>query len=449
MKKILKTVLVLVLVAIAFPIANLFVRPDNSGRLEALASDARPVAAVLEERCVVCHTEEANLPFYAGFPIAKGIMEGDIARALVFLNWSAEAPDSEVALAKLQHVVESGTMPPGKYELLHWDAGLSGEEKDTILAWVRKVRAARYATGGAAAEHADSPLQPLVAPTDEDANLVALGKQMFHDVRLSGDGTVSCASCHGLDEGGCDRLVHSKGIREQEGGINAPTVFNAGPNLAQFWDGRAADLVEQAGGPVENPIEMGAKWPDVVERLKQDAESVAAFDALFPDGLTHQNVQQAIAAFERTLVTTGSRFDKWLAGDEAALNGEERAGYDLFLTNACATCHVGETLGGQSFERMGRYGDYFADRGNPTDADDGRFHVTKVEADRHDFKVPTLRNIALTWPYFHDGTVTDLETAVRKMARYQNGTALSAEDAARITAFLRTLTGEYEGKLLE
>lgn len=448
-KKLLVLVIVLILLGLALPVSNLIAKPDNSGRLTGLTPDAAPVVAILEAKCVVCHTEGAALPFYANFPIAKGILERDIQHALRFLDMGAQAPDSEVALAKLERVVESGAMPPASYKMMHWDGALSDEEKSTVLDWIRKVRAERYATGAASPEHAASPIQPLVAPEGLDPEVVALGKKLFHDVRLSGDDTVSCASCHGLDTGGCDRLQFSKGIGGQVGGINAPTVYDAGPIVAQFWDGRAADLAEQAGGPVENPIEMGAKWPEVVERLKQDAEYAAAFEKLFPDGLTRENVQKAIGVFEETLVTTGSKFDAWLMGDEDALAAEEQEGYRLFLENACATCHVGKILGGQSFELMGRALDYFADRGDLTEADAGRANFTKNDADRHKFKVPTLRNIALTWPYFHDGSTSDLAEAVQTMAKYENGTVLSDADTAKIVAFLKTLTGKYEGQLLK
>jgi len=314
---------------------------------------------------------------------------------------------------------------------------------------VKTVRAERYATGAAAAEHVASPLQPLVAPTGLDPELVALGDTLYHDVRLSGDDTVSCASCHGLDTGGCDRLQFSKGIRDQVGGINAPTVFNAGPIIAQFWDGRAVDLADQAGGPVGNPIEMGAEWPAVVEKLKQDQEYVAAFAKHFPDGLTQANVQAAIAHFEESLVTTGSKFDEYLMGDAAALTAEEKEGYELFLANGCAKCHVGKIIGGQSFERMGLHGDYFADRGNPTDADKGCANFTGDEADTHKFKVPTLRNIAQTYPYFHDGSTNDLTEAVQTMAKYQCGIELSSGETEKLVAFLHTLTGEYKGELLK
>ncbi len=449
MKKLVVFVVLIVLLGLAFPVANLVAKPDNSAALVDVGGDGAAVAAILRDKCVVCHTEDAALPFYASFPVAKGIVEGDIEIALRYLDWGEQAPDSEVALAKLEHVMASGSMPPAKFKVLHWDAGIGAAEKETVLAWIRAVRAERYATGAASAAHASAPIQPLVAPEEMNPALVALGKTLYHDVRLSGDDTVSCASCHGLETGGCDRLPFSKGIADQVGGINAPTVFNAGPIVAQFWDGRAADLAEQAGGPVENPIEMGAKWPEVVARLGQDAEYAAAFGALFPDGVTRENAQQAIAHFEETLVTTDSSFDLYLKGDEGALSADEKEGYQLFLDNGCATCHVGKIMGGQSFELMGRAADYFADRGDPTDADLGRENVTKREADRHKFKVPTLRNVAQTFPYFHDGSTSDLAEAVQTMAKYQNGTALSDADTAKIVAFLKALTGKYEGKLLE
>jgi len=441
--------IVLVLIGLVVPISNLFAKPDNSGRLAALGTEGAEVAAILEKKCVVCHTPGAALPFYADFPLASGIVQGDIEHGLRYLDWTQEEPTSEVALAKLECAVESGAMPPGRYMMMHWDGGLSGEEKGEILDFVHGVRAERYATGAAAPEHAASPLQPLVAPEGMNPELVALGKELYHDVRLSGDDTVSCATCHGLDTGGTDRLQFSKGIDGQVGGINAPTVFNAGPIVAQFWDGRAADLVEQAGGPVENPIEMGAKWPEVVERLKQDAHYVAAFQKHFPDGLTQLNVQKAIAHFEETLVTTGSRFDAWLMGDANALSEQEQEGYHHFVEDGCACCHVGAIVGGQSFELMGRARDYFAERGNPTDADKGRAGHTQKDADLHKFKVPTLRNVAQTNPYFHDGSTSDLTEAVQVMHKYQMGHTHSDEEVADIVAFLKSLTGKYEGEFLK
>jgi cytochrome c peroxidase len=327
---------------------------------------------------------------------------------------------------------------------------VTAADKESLLGWLKKVRKTHYATAGAPDTVAADVLQPLPLPVDIKADpvKVALGNKLFHDVRLSGDGTLSCASCHGLDKGGTDQAKSSTGIRQQVGPINAPTVLNAVFNVKQFWDGRAADLQEQAGGPVENPMEMGATFAQVIEKLKADAAFVAEFTAVYPEGLSKPTITHAIAEFERTLVTSNSRFDQYLRGKTDALNADELAGLALFRENGCATCHAGKALGGQSFERMGRRADYFADRGQLTDADHGRFSVTKSERDRHAFKVPTLRNIALTFPYFHDGSQQSLEQAVKTMAKYQAYRDFSDTEVTQVVAFLKTLTGELNGKPL-
>jgi cytochrome c peroxidase len=314
-----------------------------------------------------------------------------------------------------------------------------------VLTFVKEARKAHYATGTASAAHATDPVQPLPEKVDLPAEKVAMGERMFHDKRLSADETLSCASCHDLGKGGCDQARTSKGIGGQFGGINSPTVFNSGANVRQFWDGRAADLVEQAAGPVENPIEMGAKWDDVVAKLNKDAALVAEFGKLYPDGLTKGAVLDCVATFEKSLVTPNSPFDRWLSGDENALDADAKKGYELFVARGCATCHVGESLGGQSFEKMGRAEDYFEARGNPTDADKGLEGFTKKEGDRHKFKVPTLRNVALTFPWFHDGSQTDLAGAVKVMAKCELGTTLSDAEVAQVVKFLESLTGEFRG----
>ncbi len=457
MKKLLLLVVVVVLVGLAFPVLNLVVKPDNSGKVAKLpVADPgfAPVAAILEEKCAGCHVPEAALPFYAGFPIASGVIGADIEEGLRWFDLSADlvadgAPANEVALAKLERTLEAGTMPPGRYTALHWDGGLTPDDVKTLTDWIQKLRAEHFATGRATEVHANGVIQPLVPIEGLDPKIVELGDKLFHDTALSGDDTISCATCHGLDTGGTDRLQFSKGIDGQVGGINSPTVYNAAYALDQFWDGRAADLVEQAAGPVENPIEMGAKWDEVVEKLKGNPEYLAAFDELFGGQLTALNVQVAIATFEKTLVTTGSRFDAYLQGDDGAINDEEKAGYEAFLEKGCATCHVGSILGGQSYELMGRHADYFADRGDVGDADQGRFNHTGVERDRHRFKVPTLRNVAVSQPYFHDGSTSRLDDAVKTMAGYNCGTEFSDDELRAVVAFLKSLTGEYEGELLE
>jgi cytochrome c peroxidase len=299
------------------------------------------------------------------------------------------------------------------------------------------------ATGAAPRE---APTPPPLEPLPEvatDARKVALGRSLFFDTRLSGDGTLSCATCHSLDHGGAEPRRTSTGIRGQIGPINAPTVLNAGLNFVQFWDGRAADLQAQAAGPVANPVEMGATWDDVVARLSGDEALRAEFVAIYGDsGVTQANVTDAIAEYERSLVTP-SRFDRFLRGEESALTEDERRGYELFTTVGCTTCHRGANVGGSMYQRMGLVRDYFAERGTPiTDADLGRFNVTHDEADRHRFKVPTLRNVALTGPWFHDGSRETLDDAVRAMGRYQLGRELDADQVRLLVAFLGSLTGD-------
>jgi cytochrome c peroxidase len=292
-----------------------------------------------------------------------------------------------------------------------------------------------------AAEAPRSPFEPL-PEVKVDENKVELGRLLYFDTRLSGDGTLSCASCHSFDKGGADAAKTSTGIRGQLGPINSPTVLNAHLNFVQFWDGRAKDLEEQALGPVENPLEMGATWPEVVERLKADERLVEKFDALYDDGVTKENVANAIAEFERSL-STPAPFDRFLEGDEDAISDEAKRGRDLFVQTGCTSCHSGPGLGGTMFQKFGLLEDYFPIRGGElTEADLGRYNVTKDEADKHMFKVPILRNVALTAPYFHDGSVDDLGAAVQIMARVQLRKELAPDEVKAIVAFLETLTGE-------
>jgi cytochrome c peroxidase len=259
---------------------------------------------------------------------------------------------------------------------------------------------------------------------------------------------VSCATCHALETAGVDNHRYSDGVGGQVGGVNAPTVYNAVYNFVQFWDGRAATLADQAAGPPLNPIEMASpSFEHIIAKLEADKNFARAFTAVYPDGLTQANITDAIEQFERTLVTPNARFDKWLLGDDEAITAEELAGYELFKKYDCATCHVGHNLGGQSYELMGLRRHYFADRGEElTVEDNGRFKETGLERDRHRFKVPGLRNIEHTWPYYHDGTRHTLDEAVYDMGLYQSGVELAEEEVDLMVQFLLTLTGEYKGE---
>jgi cytochrome c peroxidase len=297
------------------------------------------------------------------------------------------------------------------------------------------------------------PILPLPPAAQIAPTLAALGERLYHDPRLSADGTVACASCHVIESGGDDGRQTSLGIRQQLGDVNAPTVLNSALNFVQFWNGRAASLEEQAGGPIENPKEMGNTWSNVLRTLRADPSYVRQFAEAFPearagtreqnpDAISEANVRSAIAGFERTLATPGARFDRWLTGDKAALSADERAGYELFKSVGCVACHQGRNVGGNMFQRFGVFGNYLEQRGNLREADLGRFAVTGKEADRFVFRVPSLRNVELTAPYFHDGSAATLEDAVRVMARVQLGRPLADDDVKRVVLFLKTLTGK-------
>ncbi len=287
------------------------------------------------------------------------------------------------------------------------------------------------------------PIHPL-PEVKLDPDKVALGKRLFHDQRLSGDNSVSCASCHNLKAGGVDRLRVSKGVRGTEGGINAPTVFNSGFNFSQFWDGRAKSLEDQIDGPVHAAAEMDSNWPDIIAKLKREPIYQNTFRQLYSEGITSHTIKDAIATFERSLVTP-SRFDQYLRGNTRAINAEEKKGYEHFKSYGCIACHQGVNIGGNMYQYFGVMGDYFADRGHITTADYGRYNVTGKERDRFKFKVPSLRNVALTPPYFHDGSAKTLEDAVKVMAKYQLGRSIPEPDLKAIIQFLRSLTGISTG----
>jgi cytochrome c peroxidase len=313
------------------------------------------------------------------------------------------------------------------------------------VGWLRAAVVALSAWGGGSTAGAQEPLQPLPLEVQVDARKAAIGQRLFNDKRLSRDNTVACASCHLLTKGGADGLPVSPGVGGARGIINTPTVFNASLNFRQFWDGRADSLHAQAIGPVENPIEMASNWPEVVKKLSGDADLVAKMKAAYPAGLQAETIRDAIAEYEKTLVTPNARFDRWLRGDAKAITADELQGYQNFKKYGCVACHQGVNVGGNMFQTFGVMGDYFGQRGKPTEADNGRFNVTKNPADLHVFKVPSLRNVALTAPYFHDGSARSLEDAVDVMFKYQLGRAAPDADKKQIVMFLRTLTGELKG----
>ncbi len=272
---------------------------------------------------------------------------------------------------------------------------------------------------------------------------VELGKMLYFDPRLSASHAISCNSCHSVGLGGVDAQETSIGHHWQRGGRNAPTVFNAVFNTAQFWDGRAKDLEAQAGGPMVNPIEMASPTAHVAAQLAAIPGYVTAFRAAFPDEsspVTLANAQKAIAVFEAVLITPNAPFDKFLKGEVAALTATEKSGLRLFMDKGCVACHRGINIGGSMYAPFGIVEKPGASILPP--GDKGRIMVTKTASDEYVFKVPTLRNIALTAPYFHSGKAWDLRQAVAVMGTSQLGVQLTDDETDRIVSFLQSLTGE-------
>lgn len=451
-----KTIAITIVAVLVVLVGGVFFVGAQKGKpITADTTEGKVAQIIKNNQCLSCHSTNPNGVWYEKMPVVKGMIEKDRTNSLRYIDLEAvvkqlEAGEqvSQVALAKIEQSMINESMPKSNYKFMHWGTGYNDEEKQIITEWAKAERAQLYPTSLAAAEFANDAVQPLPDSVPYDEAKAALGMKLYHDTRLSGDDTVACATCHVLNTGGVDNLQFSEGIDGQFGGINAPTVYNSVFNVQQFWNGRAADLKAQAAGPPLNPVEMGSTdFAQIAGKLNKDAALVKEFAAIYGDeGITESTITESIAEFEKTLVTPNSKFDKYLKGDKAALTADEIAGYDLFKENKCATCHVGPSMGGQTFEYLGITADYYADRGGEITADDkGLIGFTEKEGDLYKFKTPTLRNVDLTAPYFHDGTQKTLEDAVKAMFKYQLNTPSPKQaDVDKIVLFLKTLTGENE-----
>ena len=298
------------------------------------------------------------------------------------------------------------------------------------------------------AEGVDSePITPVPAAEALDPAKIELGRRMFHDVRLSRGDRVSCASCHDLARGGDDGRARSETNDGRPSDFNASTVFNAALNARLNWRGNFRTLTEQNEAVLLDPRLMNATWPELLAKLRAGADYRAAFKALY-GGPEREHVLDALATFQRSLLTPDARFDRYLRGERDAITAEEARGYQLFKAYGCIACHQGVNVGGNLFQRFGVFYDPFAARGNAGAADLGRYTITGREDDRKVFRVPSLRNVAVTSPYFHDGSAASLAEAVDIMARSQLGRELPRDDIDLIIRFLRTLTGVYRGQSL-
>ncbi|MBX9771722.1 MAG: heme-binding domain-containing protein, partial [Candidatus Obscuribacterales bacterium] len=359
----------LLALVLSLPVSNLFTQRTY------LASNEDPefkaVSDTFVKKCADCHSQDlAKYPLYSGLPISdaiihKNIKNGQASFILSKAKLSGKESFSASDVQRLWQAMAKGNMPPLQYKLLHWDSALSGEEQMLLGRWIQK-------------RLAESDMRPIPADNffKTDPSKVALGEKLFNDKQLSSDGSISCASCHNLDSGGTEHLPVSSKFPGHTGKLNTPTVLNAAYNIAQYWDGRAKDLKAQALVALTNPMEMNSNWGVAIEHLQKDSKFLADFKAVYPEGLTADSISDAIAEYEKTLITPGSRFDKYLNGDQSALSSEEKIGFELFKKHECFTCHTGPALGGLSYKRIGAYKDYYKQTDKEKEEDIGRTNVT-------------------------------------------------------------------------
>ncbi len=411
--------------------------------------------AALQTKCADCHGASTDTFNPLLNVLSLGLMQRDVeaGQRSFTLTPNPAVRSASVDLLKMNQVLNRRHMPPLAYRVIHPGSGLTEQDIQHLRELYSETDAnnARYGI-----------ITPATPATDaQEIAKIRLGHLLYNDPRLSTTNQVSCASCHNLTKGGTDNLAKSEGVpgadgKPQLGGVNAPTVYNAETHIRQFWDGRAADLKEQAGGPPLNPVEMGyahpEDWNKIAAKLAQTPELPVLFAAAFGDkGITADTITEAIAAYEKTLRTPDSAFDLYQKGQANAMSPEAQTGMQAFERQGCATCHSGATLGGQSFEYINTYADLRA-LATPADYTEGAYGLadfTKKAEHKDMFRVPALRNIALTAPYFHTGSVEKLEDAVRIMIQTQGREAATTEDVQNITAFLRAQTGKLHGKSID
>ena len=295
-----------------------------------------------------------------------------------------------------------------------------------------------------------SAISPIPQEIELDGNKIKLGESLFMDPRLSGDNSLSCHDCHNLNKGGVDRLQQSPGIYGKTAPLNTPTVFNVAFNFKFLWSGKFNSLEEQLNGLIKHSPLLGTNWEEIITKLKADSSYIQAFDKIYSDGITIENIQDVLSIFQQSLYTPNSNFDNYLRGDESAISDLEKQGFSLFQSYGCISCHQGVNIGGNLYQKFGILKDYYrsAEVAALPAAYLGRYNITGDEKDRFVYRVPSLRNVFLTPPYFHDGSATTLEDAVKIMAEYQLGISLRNDETRKIVAFLKTLSGEYKGKPL-
>ena len=436
----------LLLLALALPLSNFLLQRK---RVETGISDLQfqNFSRVLQNSCVDCHsTNLTAYPLYYQLPIARSVIDRDIeiAKAALCLNRDQLSGAEPIAMSDLMAIartVNDGSMPPANYRALHWSvgSGIGPHDKLAILNYV-KSKSVQF------------QVKPIsVEGSTENPQKLKLGANLYVDKRLSSNATISCASCHILEKGGADGSPFPLVEVAKNNRFNTPSVFNSRHNFRQYWDGRAKDLKEFLASHLENSALQSSDA--VIAKLGSDPVYIELASQAYPNQpypnktFDKEVVVDALAAYVGSLNTPSCNFDRYLKG-EKVLSAKAIAGWRLFQEKGCVSCHSGVNLGGMSFEKIGLKSDYFAYRLEKhqipeTDADAGRFNVTKVPSDRGKFKVPSLRNVALTAPYFHDGSVKDLDEAVNVMSEYQLGEKLSEKETEELVEFLKSLSGTY------
>jgi len=403
--------------------------------------------------CFICHGGPHDFCKHINWPIFGAAIRRDAEKGIRYANSSysiayifGDMPHDETTLVKLHKVISQRSMPPLSYYVIHWKSYITRDKKEILLDWIYDQFSTYYAHPLPSEDYPFEPVNPVpdLAPFDTDK--AALGELLFHDSRLSVDNTVSCASCHNLKTGGVDNLEVPEGVYNQPGTFNSLTVFNAFFHSFYFWNGNASSLQELTCQALLDPVKMGNDSLDrIFDIFAEDSTLTERFLASYPEGYSDSTINHALAEFHKTLITPNSPFDRYLKGDEEAIEQQAQEGYRLFKKYGCANCHNGTGMGGTSFEYMGVANNYFPDARQRALEDMGRYSVTSLNSDMHRFRVPGLRNIALTYPYFHNASAKTLEEAVVKMAYYQRDKKLSRKQVQAIVSFLNTLTGEYKG----
>jgi len=298
-------------------------------------------------------------------------------------------------------------------------------------------------------EYRLEPISPIPQDIEFNESRARLGERLFFDKRLSADNTISCSSCHQLDMGGDDNIALNTSLSNHQQVLNTPTIYNVIYNFRQYWNGSAENLQQQIELAVKDPQKLNNKWSNIIVKLAKDGEFKNNFNTAYADGLTKENIIDAIVEFEKTLITPNSRFDHYLRNDDKSLTQEELKGYTLFKELGCISCHQGTNIGGNLFQKFGLFYDYLAERGDIKKQDYGRFNSSNREMDKFVFKVPSLRNINVTAPYLHDGSAETIEQAISIMGKTQLGRTLTESEIALIKSFLKTLTGEYNNRPLD